>query len=196
MRALSGDLAHETLSRRCWRGESRAWIEVRGLDAEGDGELGRLVLDAVRAHPGVTSASLNYPLSRVVVSISGQDTSLRDLCRIVDGAEKRCGSRKAIKATAPPTSLPGDGVVLATRAVTVAANAAGLGIALTGRALRWPRMPVSVLAGVVAGGLPTLAAPCAREPHRPARDRHRDDAGGGSRRNGHAISGVIVGGSG
>ncbi len=55
-----------------------------------------------------------------------------------------------MKATAPPTSLPGDGVVLATRAVTAAANAAGLGIALTGRALRWPRMPVSVLAGVVA----------------------------------------------
>ncbi|MFZ1178700.1 MAG: hypothetical protein WAO15_21045, partial [Mycobacterium sp.] len=92
VRALSGDLAQDTLSRRCWRGESRAWIEVRGLGAEGDGELGRLVLDAVRAHPAVTSAGLNYPMSRVVVSISDQDTSLRDLCRIVDGAEKRCGS--------------------------------------------------------------------------------------------------------
>ncbi len=149
-RALSGDLSHETLSRRCWRGEDRAWIEVHGLDAAGDGELGRFVLDAVRSHPGVASASLNYPLSRVVVCISGADTSLRDLCRLVDGAEKRCGPNKAIKAAAPPTSLPGDGVVLATRAVTVAANAAGLGIALTGRAMRWPRMPVSVLASVLA----------------------------------------------
>ena len=148
-RALTGDLPHETLSRGCSRGESRAWIEVRGLDDEGSdelGELGRVVLDAVRAHPGVTSASLNHPLSRVVVTISGQDTSLRDLCRIVDRAEKRCRSTKKV----PPTTLPGDGVVVATRAVTVAANAAGLGLALAGRALRWPRLPIGVQAGVVA----------------------------------------------
>ena len=149
-RALSGDLSHETLSRSCWRGESRAWIEVRGLGSAGDGELGRVVLNALRSHPGVTSASLNYPLSRVVVSISGQDTSLRDLCRIVDSAEQRCRRKKDIKAATPPTSLPGDGVVLATRAVAVATNVAGLGIALAGRALRWPRLPISVLAGVVA----------------------------------------------
>jgi cation-transporting P-type ATPase I len=148
-RALSGDLSHETLSRRCWRNESRAWIEVRGLhDGAHDGELGRVVLDAVRAHPGVTSASLNYPLSRVVISIGGQDTSLGDLCRIVDAAEKRSGRKKVTKD--PPAPLPGDSVALTTRAVTVAANATGLGIALTGRALRWPGLPLSVLAGVVA----------------------------------------------
>jgi len=148
-RALTGDLPHETLSRRCWRGESRAWIEVRGLDDAGSdelGELGRAVLDALRAHPGVTSANLNHPLSRVVVTISGQDASLRDLCRIIDDAEKRCRSTKKASATA----LPGDGVVAATRAVTVAANAAGLGIALAGRALGWPRLPIGVQAPVVA----------------------------------------------
>ncbi|MFZ1178661.1 MAG: HAD-IC family P-type ATPase, partial [Mycobacterium sp.] len=72
----------------------------------------------------------------------------RDLCRIVDGAEKRCGSRKAIKSAARPTSLPGDGVVLVTRAVTVVASAAGLSIALTGRALRLPRAPSAVQAVV------------------------------------------------
>jgi cation-transporting ATPase I len=148
-RVLSGDISPETLSRRCWRGESRAWIEVRGLDGVGNGELGRVVLDAVRAHPSVTSAGLNYPLSRVVVGIDTQHTSLRDLCRIVDGAEKRCHRKQDAKnSTASPASLPGDGVVLATRAVTVAANATGLGLALAGRALRWPRLPLSVLAGV------------------------------------------------
>ena len=147
-RALSGDVSHQTLSRRCWRGEGRAWIEVRGLAGADDGELGRAVLDAVRAHPGVTSAGLNYPLSRVVIGVSGQDTSLRDLCRVVDAAEKRCSKIKVIKDA--PATLPGDNVVLATRTVTVAANAAGLGIALAGRALRWPRLPLSVLAGVVA----------------------------------------------
>jgi magnesium-transporting ATPase (P-type) len=147
-RALSGDVSHETLSRRCWRGQGRAWIEVRGLAGTYDGELGQVVLDTIRAHPGVTSATLNYPLSRVVISISGEDPSLRDLCRIVDAAEKRC-SRKKISKDSPAT-LPGDSVVLTIRTVTVAANAAGLGIALAGRALRWPRLPLSVLAGVIA----------------------------------------------
>ncbi|SON59124.1 putative cation-transporting ATPase I [Mycobacterium simulans] len=148
-KALSGELSRETLSRHCWRGESRAWIEVRGLDETGDGEFGRLVLDAVRAHPGVTSVSLNYPLSRVVVGTNGKDTSLDDLCRIIDDVETRCRPIQDPPG-APPPSLPGDGLVLATRAVTLAANAAGLGLALTGRLLRWPRLPIGVLAGVVA----------------------------------------------
>ncbi len=148
-RAISGDSSYDTdLSRRCWRGESRAWIEVRGLD--GDDALGQRVLDGLRAYPGVTSASLNYPLSRVVVAVSGPETSLRDLCRIVTSAEKYCGAREVSDIAVPSASLPGDGVVLATRAVTVAASATGLGIALTGRALRWPRVPVAALAGVVA----------------------------------------------
>ncbi|OBF63446.1 haloacid dehalogenase [Mycobacterium sp. 852002-50816_SCH5313054-b] len=145
-RALTGDLPHETLSRRCWRGESRAWIEVRGLDGADPGELGVAVLDAVLAHPGVTSASLNHPLSRVVVALGDGDASLRDLCRAIDDAEKRC--RAPHKASA--TTLPGDGVVAATRAVTLAANAAGLGVALAGRALRWPRLPIGVQAPIVA----------------------------------------------
>ncbi|BBY04054.1 cation-translocating P-type ATPase [Mycobacterium seoulense] len=156
-RAITGELPEgtpATLSRRCWRGEERAWIEVRGLDGAATDdpadELGRTVLDAVLAHPGVASAALNYPLSRVVITIADADTSLRDLCRAVGDAEKRCAPRTTAEPLAPPTSLPGDGVVLATRAATAAASAAGLGIALTGRALRWPRMPIGVLAGVVA----------------------------------------------
>lgn len=59
-KALSGELSRETLGRNCWRGERRAWIEVRGLRSGGDDELGRVVLNAIQAHPGVGSASLNY----------------------------------------------------------------------------------------------------------------------------------------
>jgi cation-transporting P-type ATPase I len=147
-KALSGELSRETLSRHCWRGERRAWIEVRGLSGAGGGELGRIVLDALRAHPGVTSARLNYPLSRVVVEID-DDTSLSELCRLIDDAEKPCGPEQELSDRAPsPASLPGDGVVLATRAVTVAAAAAGLGIAYTGRMLRWGRLPNPVVASV------------------------------------------------
>ncbi|OBA75372.1 haloacid dehalogenase [Mycobacterium sp. 1554424.7] len=145
-RALTGDLPAETLSRRCWRGDTRAWIEVRGLDGASSDELAGAVLDGLRAHPGVTSASLNHPLSRVVVTLDDRDTSLRDLCGIVDDAEKACRSSKK----APAPALPGDGVVAATRAAAVAANAAGLGIALAGRALHWPRLPIGIQAPIVA----------------------------------------------
>lgn len=151
-RALTGDLPHETLRRRCWSGNNRAWIEVRGLADDADGELGRAVLDALRGHPGVTSARLNHPLSRVVVGIGDPDTSLRDLCRLVETAERREKPRRASEHEAAPAAgaanLPGDGVVLATKALTMAANAAGLGVALTGRAMRLPPLPAVVGASV------------------------------------------------
>lgn len=145
-KVLSGDVSRETLSRHCWRGQNRAWIEVRGLADPADGDIGRAVLDAVRRHPGVTSAGLNHSLSRVVVGFDDPEVSLRDLCRVVEGAEKRY--RASRDKSTSPRSLPGDGVVLATRALTVAANAAGLGIALTGRAMRLPRLPVTIAASV------------------------------------------------
>jgi cation-transporting P-type ATPase I len=145
-KVLSGEISRETLSRNCWRNESRAWIEVRGLGDDDDGELGRVVLDAIRAHPGVTSASLNHPLSRAVVDIDDPSFSLRDLCRVVADAEKLCGEGKDESIFS--RSLPGDGVVLATRALTVAVNATGLGAALTGRALGLRPLPAAVSAGV------------------------------------------------
>lgn len=150
-RAISGELPQGipgTLSRRCWRGRERAWIEVRGLDGAADGQLGRSVLDAVLAHPGVASAALNYPLSRVVVTLGDADTSLRDLCRVVDDAERRCRRTPGVTSARPPASLPGDGVGTAIRAVTLGANATGLGIALAGRALRLPSAPGSLQAVV------------------------------------------------
>jgi cation-transporting ATPase I len=70
-RALSSDVSPETLSRRCWRGRGRAWIEVRGIADAQDGELGDVVLEAIRAHPGVTSARLNYPAGEVLFAVIG-----------------------------------------------------------------------------------------------------------------------------
>ncbi len=145
-KVLSGEISRETLSRNCWRNERRAWIEVRGLGSDDDGELGRVVVDAIRAHPGVTSVSLNHPLSRAVVDIDDPNLSLRDLCRTVEAAEKRCGDSKDESVFA--RSLPGDGVVLATRALTVAVSATGLGVALTGRALGLRPLPAAISASV------------------------------------------------
>ena len=88
-RALSVGLPAPTLTRHSWRGRGRAWIEVRGLDGPDGAELGRFVVDAVRARPGVKSVSVNRPLSRIVVGLSNDQISVRDLCRDVDEAEKR-----------------------------------------------------------------------------------------------------------
>jgi cation-transporting P-type ATPase I len=146
-KAFSGELSRETLGRNCSHVDGRAWIEVRGLGGTADGRLARAVLDAVRAHPAVTSARLNHPLSRVVVDLDGAG-SLGELCRLIAEAETRCGADQEVGTPVLPASLPGDGVVLATRALTVAATAAGLGIAVTGRMLRWGRLPNPIVASV------------------------------------------------
>jgi cation-transporting P-type ATPase I len=153
VKALSDGLPAPTLTRHSWRGRGRAWIEVRGLDGPGGAELGRAVVDAVLARPGVTSASLNRPLSRLVVGLDGDQTSLRELCRVVDEAEKRSRSIENADGRrdhARPRPLPGDGLLLATKAVGVGATAAGVSAAVAGRILRWPRVFDGVEAAVVA----------------------------------------------
>jgi cation-transporting P-type ATPase I len=146
-KALSDGLPAPTLTRHSWRGRGRAWIEVRGLDGPDGAELGRVVVEAVRARPGVTSASLNRPLSRLVVTLNGDQTSVRELSRVVDDAEKRCRSTDS---ATRPTALPGDGLLLATKAVGVGATAVGVGAAAAGRLLRWPRVNYGLEAAVVA----------------------------------------------
>ncbi|MGB3895646.1 MAG: hypothetical protein WA942_15495, partial [Mycolicibacter sinensis] len=85
-----------SLSRRCFRGAQRAWVEVRGLDGADAAELATAVLSAARALPGVTSVRLNHPLSRLVVGLDssggndGNDVvSLRELCRVVADIESQ-----------------------------------------------------------------------------------------------------------
>ncbi|WP_367141225.1 HAD-IC family P-type ATPase [Mycobacterium sp.] len=154
VRALSGDLPAPPLTRHCWRGGNRAWIEVRGLDRPDGAQRGRAVLDAVCGHPAVTSATLNRPLSRIVVHLNGTPASLRELCRIIDEAEQGyppagAGLRDRGRA-ARPQPLPGDGLVLAAKVVGTGATAVGMGVALAGWALRWPRLPAGIEAAVTA----------------------------------------------
>jgi cation-transporting ATPase I len=153
VRALSDGLPAPTLTRHSWRGKGRAWIEVRGLDGPDGAELGRVVVDAVRARPGVRSVSLNRPLSRIVVTLNGDQISLRELCRDVDEAEKcwrATGTVNKPRGDTRPKPLPGDGLLLATNALGVGATAVGVSAAVAGRLLRWPRLFDGVEAAVVA----------------------------------------------
>ena len=153
VKALSEGLPAPTLTRHSWRGKGRAWIEVRGLDGPDGAELGRFVIDAVRARSGVKSVGVNRPLSRIVVTLTSDQISLRDLCRDVDDAEKRwraTGNVEQRRRDTRPKPLPGDGLLLATNALEVGATAVGVSAAVAGRLLRWPRLFDGVEAVVVA----------------------------------------------
>ena len=131
-------------ARRCWHGNGRAWIEVRGLRGpQHGGALGERVLAALRAQPDVTSAELNYPLSRVVVSLSDRETSVGELCDLVAEAEAPLGAGNET-----PIDLPGDGETLAGRLVALTAASVGLCAALAGRTAPWLRVPAGVTAPV------------------------------------------------
>ena len=142
------------LSRRCFRGEGRAWVEIRGLDGPAADELATAVLDAARALPGVISVRLNHPLSRLVVgldSAAADVVSVRDLCQVVADTESqyRTDRIRAESHGHAPVSLPGDGMTETLRALTVGANIVGLGAATMGRLLRLPGLPLGLEAGVV-----------------------------------------------
>ncbi|WP_241178625.1 cation-translocating P-type ATPase [Mycobacterium sp. P7213] len=149
------------LSRRCFRGEGRAWVEIRGLDGPAGDELATAVVEAARALPGVISVRLNHPLSRLVVgldSTADDVVSVRELCHVVADVESRhsfdspassLANRTAESRGQAPVSLPGDGMTETLRALTVGANIAGLGAATVGRLLRLPGLPLGLEAGVV-----------------------------------------------
>ncbi|MEO6793757.1 MAG: cation-translocating P-type ATPase, partial [Mycobacterium sp.] len=135
---LAGEPSDLTGNRRSWRGAGRAWIEVRGLDRDGDpdvDDIGAAVLDALAAQPGVTSVRLNRPLSRVVVEIDDA-AALADLCAAVEGVER--GAELSATETA---ALPGDGLLLAAKGAMLGANVVGLAIATVGSTMRWPAAP-------------------------------------------------------
>lgn len=138
------------LSRRCFRGDGRAWVEVRGLDGPAGAELATAVLAAAGALPGVVSTRLNHPLARLVVGLdpaAADVVTMRELCRVVSDTENRY--RQAPRRPQPPVSLPGDGTTQVLRTLTVGANLAGLGVATVGRLLRLPGLPLGLEAGVV-----------------------------------------------
>ena len=86
--ALVSEFVGRAPARRCSRGSGRVWIEVRGLhDPHRGPEVAERVLSALRPHPGVRSADVNVPLSRVVVSLDDDAPAVRQLCALVKRAE-------------------------------------------------------------------------------------------------------------
>ncbi len=134
--------------RRCYSSQDRAWIEVCGLRDTPGRELGDAVLAAVRDHSGVTSAHLNYPLSRVLVRFDGTGPTCAQLCESIDAAEASVRARGVAASVSRSPNLPGDDGVLAARLMSAGITAAGLWGAAVGRTLGVPRLPLVVGASV------------------------------------------------
>ncbi|MBN3457358.1 cation-translocating P-type ATPase [Mycobacterium sp. DSM 3803] len=144
--AATAELIGRPPRRRCWRGAERCWIEVRGLRGADGRRIGADVTRAVDAQPGVRATQLNYPLSRIVVEVAdGPDApGLQRLCAVVAAAEAQAVTEPGAQ---QPTELPGDGIVLAAKAIATAANGIGIGVATLGRVM-WPRLPAGLNAAV------------------------------------------------
>ncbi|HKC28804.1 MAG TPA: hypothetical protein VKB75_12400, partial [Jatrophihabitans sp.] len=148
--------------RRSWVGNGRAWIELRGLDGPGGDDLASGVLAAVRRAPGVRGAVLNRAVSRLVVELDSDAAPVSELVAGIEHLERQFAARETEGVAGPAGSpadrrqgvnslvdLPGDGVVMAGRALALGADGLGLAFALAGRVLRWPR-PTRAVAAPVA----------------------------------------------
>ncbi|XJF12751.1 cation-translocating P-type ATPase [Mycobacterium sp. AMU20-3851] len=142
-----GELVGATPARRCWQGGDRSWIEVRGLDTEQHQFIAAALRRDIGGRAGVRSVQVNYPLSRVIVEVGDdlQSPRLAALCEQVAQIEDRYRNTRS---AARPVDLPGDGIVLAEKAIAAAASGIGACAAVAGRALRWPRMPAGLTAVV------------------------------------------------
>lgn len=120
-----------TPARRRSRNGDRYWIEIRELATDD----GAALVEAMLSEPGVTSARINHAVHRLVLTVDDSAPSLEHVCRIVDRFDTE---REPVRAV----DLPGDGVVLAGRLLTTAANGLGLCVATAGRLLPLPALPV------------------------------------------------------
>jgi Ca2+-transporting ATPase len=125
-------------ARRCQATADRCWVEVRGLGGEHGGAIATEVVRSVKELPGVRSVALNTTVARIVITVDDDGPSLPQLLRVVDAAER---SADASARRSQPMNLPGDNAVLAARTAGAALAVAGLGVSLTGTALRLPGLP-------------------------------------------------------
>jgi Ca2+-transporting ATPase len=152
---LAAEAVGGSPARRSSRHGTRRWIEVRGLSGPDADVIGKEVLAAVRAVPGVEEATLNAAVARVVVTI-GPDGISADLAAVVAEAEDRARTEPSASRHRP-FNLPGDDEVLVARTLGAAAATVGLGASLTGQALRLPRVPELIaIAPTVADHIPLI----------------------------------------
>ncbi|OMB99239.1 haloacid dehalogenase [Mycobacterium sp. NS-7484] len=148
--AAAAEMVGGTPARRCWRGNGRCWIEVRGLPAEHGRRIGAAVLREIRGLPGVRTVQLNFSLSRVIVEIDEDQPGAVGLPQLCDAVARAEATQPDPEPAPRPTDLPGDGIVLALKGIAAAASGVGVGVAAVGRVVPLPRLPAGPAAVVSA----------------------------------------------
>ena len=140
-------------SRRSSRHGHRHWIEVCGLSGPDADAIATEVLESLRAVPGVVDAVINRSVARAVITVA-PDFPQRNLAGIVADAERRARNQTRRH---NPLTLPGDDAFLIARAFGAAAAAAGLGLSLTGAAMKLAGLPNAVsVAPTLADQIPAV----------------------------------------
>ena len=148
VRAATSVLDSGLTGRRVWSAVGRAQIEVRGLDGESVDDVVHAVEEAVGTLDGVEWAQVDVVTRRLTVRFDADQITIDDLCALVRGAEEttEVADRRYPK-DAP--DHPGDPQAVTLKVLSLAADVAGLSVAVAGRLTRLPALPGSSVAAVV-----------------------------------------------
>ncbi|HET9117807.1 MAG TPA: hypothetical protein VFN75_07005 [Pseudonocardiaceae bacterium] len=133
--------------RQVWYAEDRVHLEVPGVDQPGSEELADEVERQLHAVPGVHRAEVNAVLGRVVVHCDRRHASRTDLVNAIEEAER---AHPATHGSGPaqPLQHPSDPRPLAWEIAVLVGQLAGAALSVTGRIVRFPRLPTLIPAAV------------------------------------------------
>ncbi len=134
--------------RQVWSCDGRAHVEVRGLHSPDGPAIMATVTDMVTALQGVHSARIDAITHRMVVAFDPDQLDTQGLVDVVDAAEEAVGIEVVADPPVRP-SYPGDARPVTLQAWALAANVAGLSVAVAGQLTRLPSLPGSAAAAVV-----------------------------------------------
>ncbi|MET8773079.1 HAD-IC family P-type ATPase, partial [Streptomyces sp. NPDC004658] len=135
-----------------WRSGARAHLAVRPVEPEharhagGTAHLARRMAEALADHPDVLVAYWDQGLARLVVTATGEEAAERVLDHAA-GLAERHGLLLA-GSDVEETTHPADPAGVRAAVATLAADGAGIAVALTAYALRLPPSPRMVTAAV------------------------------------------------
>ena len=131
--------------RRVWSHQGRAHIEVRGLTGKGRGHnrLANGVTDALKELKGVHWAEVNAVTQHVLIAFDEDAVDMDLLIECIKSVEEEHGMAEETFSRAEPEHPSADAPVTMA-VITLAADVAGLGVALASRALRAPAVPRSI----------------------------------------------------
>jgi cation-transporting P-type ATPase I len=131
-------------TRHVWRGEGRAHVEARGITDPAADELRQRLTEVLDSLEGVNWAEVNALTGRVAVDYDPGTLDANAVVRLVREAEAAETERTG---TCPPRDAPAhpaDADDLLRNAVTIAADALGVWLALIGRLARITPIPIEL----------------------------------------------------